>query len=59
MHGRFITAHIYLLGGCAVPLEIIYIIVKENQTNLEPLNLFYSFCGVIFLSIGDTLVFTC
>ena len=53
LHGKFLLSHIYLLGGCALPLEIIYYMF---QTDPKGLHLFYSLCGVLFLSIGDTTV---
>lgn len=53
MHGRFLLAHIYLLAGCALPLELMYYVCRGHLSDTQ---LFYSLCGVMFLSVGDTMV---
>lgn len=53
-HGNFCFPPLSLLGGCALTLNIMYYFTKGQ---LDGIALFYSMTGVIFLSIGDSVVY--
>jgi hypothetical protein len=50
----FIITHILLLMGCALPVQIMFIITQGGFVDKHWK--FISMCGLVYLGIGDTTV---